>query len=72
MADLMVTGEELARYAAEIDKVLVGVHGKGHSREVRFHVHYQSFDVYDHGKLILSTQVADEAAQAFNAIRPQS
>lgn len=68
---LKLSGDELETYRDQIEETLAGEYGHGYVRKVTFEVRYQTFNVYDHGALLLSTQVAAEAAAAFNGIRPR-
>jgi hypothetical protein len=70
MATFTVTGEELDKHRANIEKELVGEYGRGYHREIRFNVGHGMYHVYDHRELILSTTSAVDAAEAFNGIRP--
>lgn len=71
MSRFTITGEELEKHRAAIEKELVGEYGKGYHREVRFHVGHGVYHVYDHRELVLSTTSAVDAAEWFNDIRPR-
>jgi hypothetical protein len=67
-----ITGDDLAKYLAEMSEItVVGDYGKGYHREVKYNAAFSEYRVYDHHEQVWSTTSAEEAAESFNAIRPQ-
>lgn len=67
-----VTATELTDYVATIESEVAENYGDGYHASIKFNVGHGMYHVYDHRALILSTTSAEDAADAYNAIRPRS
>lgn len=70
--EYQVTADELQQIVANIETPLAADSGQGYHRVVKYHVGEDRYRVYDHHELVLTTPSVEDAAAAFNSIRPRA